>query len=74
MRKEHTPTINQERVDIGGPLREVLERMGFAYNDVLEVTWWPDYARVTTLVRNASGIPVVNGGFMTKSHQVRVQT
>lgn len=61
-------------VDIADPLRDVLERMGFKYNDVLEVTWWPQYARVTTLVRNASGIPVVNGGFMTENHQIRVQT
>lgn len=67
-----------ERVDISSPLRDVLERMGFAYNDVLEVTWWPTTAVVRTVVRNASGIRTVHGpmglGIMEKTHRVRVQT
>ncbi len=67
-------STTSDLIDIADPLRDVLERMGFQYNDVLEVTWWPQCARVTTLVRNASGIPVVNGGFMTESHQVWVKT
>lgn len=66
--------VSSSPVDIAGPLREVLERMGFRYNDVLEVTWWPNTAVVTKLVRNASGIPVVNGGFMTETHRLKVQT
>lgn len=64
----------RDPVDIADPLRDVLDRMGFKYHDVLEVTWWPTTAVVTKLVRNASGIPVVNGGFMTETHRVRVQT
>lgn len=77
-RETSKPTSVPEPVPIGTPLRDILERMGFAYNDVLEVTWWPTTAVVTTLVRNATGIQTVHGptglGIMTKTHRVRVLT